>query len=125
MSEGNFEAVTSALGIQLNELAGLRMTRLTADVAEGATTFPVETTFGWPVPGTFVLDGVTYTYEGKTASTFTGVRWPDVGLHATGSLDGTTTELVLSTVAATSRDSSPRCWSLRPAWTASFGRRCP
>lgn len=74
---GVLEAFTSAVGEALNGLCGFRFTRLTAQVAIGATTFPVETTFGWPASGKVVSNGIVYSYTGKTATTLTGITYVD------------------------------------------------
>jgi len=74
---GILEAFTSAVGEVLNELGGFRFTRLTANVAAGDVTFPVETTFGWPASGKVVASGTIYNYTGKTATTLTGISFVD------------------------------------------------
>lgn len=75
---GVIEALTSAIGETLNDVSGLRMTRTTAVVAEGATSAPVETTFGWPATGSFYMAGQLYTYSSKTISTLVGLSPPVV-----------------------------------------------
>lgn len=75
--KGILEAWSCAVGEQLNKLAGLRFTRLTANVAVGVTTWPVESTHGWPASGKVLCRGVTYTYASKTMTSLIGVRWSD------------------------------------------------
>lgn len=70
---GPAEAVLDGIGEELNELAGLRITRLAASAALGATAITTETTHGWPTAGAFYMAGRLHTYTGKTASTFTGL----------------------------------------------------
>lgn len=75
MANGILEAVSAAIGEALNEMGGFRSTRLTASWLKGQTTAFVESTFDWPVPGSFVMNGVLYSYSGKTPTSFTGVTY--------------------------------------------------
>lgn len=72
---GLLEAVSSGIGDADNEIGGLYQTRLTAPVDVGDTTFPVESTYGFPDSGKIGLQGVTYRYTGKTGTSFTGVGY--------------------------------------------------
>lgn len=76
------EALTMTLGRQLQRLTGVPMTRVAADFGTGDVTLTVETTLGFPDDGLIWLDGRLYTYEGRTATTFTGVATHD-GLERT------------------------------------------
>jgi hypothetical protein len=73
MAVGLLEAVTAAIGEQLNELGGFRSTRLSVELVAGSTTAFVESTFSWPTAGRFILGGVTYAYAGKTPTSLTGL----------------------------------------------------
>lgn len=70
---GLLEAFTDVVGEAINALSGFRFTRLTANVAKGATTFPVETTFGWESSGKCVIGGVVYSYSGTTPTALQNV----------------------------------------------------
>jgi hypothetical protein len=73
---GPAEAVLDGIGDELNELAGLRETRLAAVANAGATVATVETTYSWPASGAFYMAGKLYSYSGKTASSFMGLAPP-------------------------------------------------
>jgi hypothetical protein len=73
---GPAEAVLDGIGDELNELAGLRVTRLAAPALASATSVTTETTFTWPDTGAFYMAGVLYAYTGKTTSSFTGLTPP-------------------------------------------------
>lgn len=81
---GVIEALTSAIGEALNEVGGLRFTRLTANHALGATTANVETTYGWPTSGKFIVQGTLYAYTGKTPLTLTGISYVVAGVVVNG-----------------------------------------
>lgn len=70
---GPAEAVLDGIGEELNELAGLRITRLASPASAGATALTVETTLDWPATGAFYMAGTLHAYSGKTASSFTGL----------------------------------------------------
>ncbi len=70
---GPLEGILSSIGEELAELAGVRMTRLSALTAAGVTVLPVESTLGWATEGTLYLAGRPYTYTGITAASFTGL----------------------------------------------------
>lgn len=84
MSQGLLEALTGVIGEEDTDIGGLFSTRLTAAVAEGATTFPVEGTSGWAVAGRVSVGGVAYSYTGKTATSFTGITYNDNGTPVAG-----------------------------------------
>ena len=73
MTAGLLEPVTSAIGDELTDLAGLRSTRLTALFDVGDTTANVESTLGWDDAGTVFIEGVQYRYTSKTLSTLDGL----------------------------------------------------
>lgn len=81
---GVLEALTSAIGEALNEVGGLRFTRVTANHALGATTANVETTFGWPTTGKFIVQGTLYSYTGRSALTLTGISYVVDGVAIPG-----------------------------------------
>jgi hypothetical protein len=76
---GGLEAVLTAIGEEINELAGVRLTRTVGAHSEGDTTLYVESVFGWETAGTIYVDGVRYTYSGTATSPerFTGLDSPD------------------------------------------------
>lgn len=84
MTMGLLEAVTAAIGEQLNELGGHRSTRLTNPWTAGSSTAFVESTFGWDPSGTFLVAGTTYAYTGKTPASFTGVTHDVEGTPVVG-----------------------------------------
>lgn len=84
MTMGLLEAVTAAIGEQLNELGGHRSTRLTNPWTAGSSTAFVESTFGWDPSGTFLVAGTTYAYTGKTPASFTGVTHDEEGTPVVG-----------------------------------------
>jgi len=83
---GILEATSSAIGEEDNAIGGLYLTRLTATVAAGATSFPVETTDGWGDTGKISMDGVVYYYTGKTDTTFTGITYLRGGVATSGAV---------------------------------------
>lgn len=70
---GPAEALLDGIGEELNELCGLRMTRLTQSAAAAATTLNVERTYLWPLTGKVGVNGTIHTYSGKTSTSFTGL----------------------------------------------------
>lgn len=74
-SQGLIEALTGTIGEAATEMGGLISTKLTAVAAAGATTFLVETTEGWANSGKCAVEGVPYTYSGKTITTLTGIQF--------------------------------------------------
>jgi len=82
--QGLIEALTGAIGEACTEMAGLVSTRLLTPILEGATTFVVETTEGWPAVGRCAVEGVPYTYTGKTATSFTGIQHIRAGESTAG-----------------------------------------
>jgi hypothetical protein len=95
MTKGVLEAWSEAVGEQLDALAGFRFTRTTAQVAEGDTAWPLETTYGWPNAGRFFVDGDVYRYTAKTDTGVSGVRWDDpaFALPVTGRLTAPATSV--------------------------------
>lgn len=87
MAKGVLEAWAESVGTAVNEIAGFRFTRLTAQLALGDAVFPVETTFGWPSSGRVVCDGTVFTYAAKTATSLTGIRWDDQAQRETAADD--------------------------------------
>lgn len=83
---GVLEAFTQAVGRALNEVGGWRFTRATSNVAAGATTVPVESAFGWPLSGKFIVDGVVHTYTGVALDmkSLTGVSHLEEGVPTAG-----------------------------------------
>lgn len=81
---GIIEAITDAIGEADNEIAGFRMTRLSALTAEGATTFNVHSTLNWSDSGAVAIDGVKYYYSGKTNTTLTGITYIKNGVTENG-----------------------------------------
>lgn len=73
---GLLEAVTRALGEEMQVLAGRPMTRLTATLAHNDTSASVETTLGFAAVGSFWCRGRRYTYTSKTDTSFAGIE-PD------------------------------------------------
>ena len=68
-----WEALSRAIGLELQQLSGTPTTRLVAGLQPGDTTAAVETTLGFPASGRFWAGGVRWTYTGVTPTTFTGV----------------------------------------------------
>lgn len=94
---GPQRATIEAIGQALNDFGGLVVTRLTADLPSAllgssppaeAFTAEVETTFGFDVTGTVVINGEIITYSGKTATTLTGLGRDDsvASTHKRGDL---------------------------------------
>lgn len=70
---GVLEAVTSVIGEADGNIGGLFQTRLTAAVAAGAVSLPVESTYGFAESGRVGLQGVVYFYASKTLTSFDGI----------------------------------------------------
>lgn len=81
---GLLPALTRGVGQADDELGGLRATRLTAAVSAGATSFPVETVYGWPSQGKVGIDGVVYNYTGFASPTLTGITHQQGGVAVPG-----------------------------------------
>lgn len=77
---GPLEALTNAIGEELNDLLGFRITRLLVPTTAVATFFTVESTLDWPSSGTVYVDGTVYTYASKTVTTLEGVSYVDNGV---------------------------------------------
>lgn len=115
---GGFEVWSEAIGEALNELAGFRLSRLTANVARGDATFPVESTLGWPTKnGRVVVDGTTYTYQSATSTTLEGLRWQD-GIYTPAATSVFTA--TGQTFQLTVRPGSALRVSLRGTWAGSI-----
>lgn len=71
------EHLTFALGRELSDFSGMRATKLTAQLAMGATTAFVASTFKWPDSGKVTFDGVIYEYTSKTITTLVGLTWTE------------------------------------------------
>jgi len=82
--QGLIEALTGTIGEAATEMGGLISTKLSAVVAAGATVLPVETTEGWANSGKCAVEGVPYTYSGKTITTLTGIKYIRGGEEQTG-----------------------------------------
>lgn len=82
--QGLIEAITGTIGEACTEMAGLVSTKLRQAVTAGTTAFPVESTDGWPDSGRCAVDGVPYTYSGKTLTTLTGIKYVRGGEEQTG-----------------------------------------
>jgi hypothetical protein len=78
------EGALSGIGEELNELAGVRLTRLAGPASLGATTIEVETVFEWPAAGTVYIRGKRYTYTSVTVA-------PDAFVGMQEILDGVPT----------------------------------
>lgn len=63
VSPSNFAVLTASLAAGLNAFGGTYLTRLTADVHPGATTFSVEHSAALPSTGRAQVDGVPYAYS--------------------------------------------------------------
>lgn len=86
--EKNFEALTSATGEAINEVAGFRFTRVRTQTVSGSTSIDVETVSGWPSSGTVIIGGIAYSYTGiggtPTLPTITGLSYLDGGTTVSG-----------------------------------------
>lgn len=80
------EATVEAIAESDNEIGGLRVTRLTAAVAAGATTFPVESTLDWPEVGVVGVGGVQYRYSSRTIFALVGITYRDAGVDVAGAV---------------------------------------
>ena len=84
LEKGLLEALIEVIGEQDTEIGGHRITRLTAVANQGDTSASVEVTEGWPESGKIGIDGVKYTYEGKTFTSFTGLKHVATGVEVVG-----------------------------------------
>lgn len=66
----NLEAITKAVGDLLQNLAGRPLTCLTAEVSMTDTYIFVESTIGFPSSGTLSIEGLLFSYSGKTSDSF-------------------------------------------------------
>lgn len=75
--QGVWEALISSMADEFAELAGYLLTRLKAPIEPGDVTLSVESTDRWPDSGSFIVEGHTGLYSGKTATTLFGVTAAD------------------------------------------------
>lgn len=73
MTIGLLEAIIDAIGEQDAEIGGIRITRLTSIAGQGDCSIGVETTEDWEDSGKIGIDGIKYSYSGKTPISFTGI----------------------------------------------------
>lgn len=73
MPVGLIQAWTNAIGRQLEKVAGVPTTRLTAAVTRTTTVVNTETTLAFPNTGAFFAGGIRFTYAAKTDTSFTVV----------------------------------------------------
>ena len=69
----NVEALTRSIGQIMQRFSGRVFTLSTQQWVEGDVTLHVESTLGFDSAGGVQLNGVRFTYTGKTDSTFTGL----------------------------------------------------
>ena len=83
MTTGLLEGITGAIGQQINELGGMRSTRIEVghDAVKGDTFIQVETTFGWNSSGYFYAEGYLHQYTGVAPGLYparlTGITYFD------------------------------------------------
>lgn len=70
---GLLRGFISAAAETMDEVMGRAMTRVSSAYTANSATLPVETTYGWPSTGFFVVAGHRAAYTGTTATSFTGV----------------------------------------------------
>lgn len=113
-----FESLTWAMGEELTAAAGRLSTRLLADIAEGATSATVESTYLFPDAGTVWIDGIEFAYTSKTDGTLDGLSavLPVIGTVGIGAevvLDASSVpadygdDVFLSQIDRAFRDSTP------------------
>jgi hypothetical protein len=81
---GLLQGIVEVIGESDNDIGGLFSTRLTAVVAAGATSLPVESTLGWASSGRVGLEGQFYTYDSLTATTLDGIKRNNNGVVVPG-----------------------------------------
>ena len=69
----NLEAITKSIGDLLQNLAGRPLTCSTSELSPSDTYLNVETTIGFPDKGNLNIDGILFSYVGKTASSFLSI----------------------------------------------------
>lgn len=84
MTTGLLDVMTEVIGEQDAEIGGFRLTRLTSITGEGDNSIGVEVTEGWPDAGSIGIDGIKYSYTGKTATSFTGLTYISAGVVTAG-----------------------------------------
>lgn len=77
MTLGPMEATAEVIAQINREVAGYAQTRLTLPVSQGDLIIPVESAFGWPDSGSFLMFGTIYGYAAKTLTTLEGLTWTD------------------------------------------------
>lgn len=70
---GGFQALTHAIGQEIQRQTHRPTTRLRQTYSQGDTTLHVETTLGFPTSGAVYVEGYWLTYSGRTGTTLTGV----------------------------------------------------
>lgn len=80
------EPLLSTMGQALSDFGGVRATRLTAGVATGTASLPVERTAGMPTAGQVLLGGVLYHYRGRAADMLTGIFTRQQGQDVPGTV---------------------------------------
>ena len=69
----NLQALTQSIGDALQVLNGRPTTGTTAEFTRGDTVLNVDSTLGFPEVGALFIEGLRFTYTGKTLTAFTGV----------------------------------------------------
>lgn len=69
----NLEALTQSIGDALQVLNGRPTTGTTAEFTRGDSVLSVDSTLGFPETGALFIEGLRFTYTGKTLTSFTGV----------------------------------------------------
>lgn len=78
------QAITSAIGEQINEFCGLRIGRLAAIANIGDTTITMERTYGLPDSGKIGIDNAVYYYTGNTDGTLAGLYYLNGAVQVPG-----------------------------------------
>lgn len=69
----NLQALTQSIGDALQDLNGRPTTGTTSGFTRGNSILHVDSTLGFPDAGALFIEGLRFTYTGKTLTTFTGV----------------------------------------------------
>lgn len=72
-SVSNIAIFTKAIGEMFQNFYGRPSTATTAELTHGDTTISLESTIGFPESGAVFIEGIRFTYTGKTVTTLTGV----------------------------------------------------
>lgn len=78
------QAVVEAISESDNEIGGLLLTRMSTIAEAGDTEITVETTANFADAGAIGIDGVAYSYTGKTPTTFEGLSYQRNGISISG-----------------------------------------